>query len=68
MAAAAANDPEVQKVLANRELAEMLQDPVLRKKLEACGDPATLRRHMQDADFRSKVQKLKEAGLIQIQL
>merc|ERR1719487_2149242 len=66
-AAAAADDPDVKRVLANQELAAMLQDPALRAKLEACGDPATLRRHMQDADFRSKVQKLKEAGLIQIQ-
>merc|ERR1711871_1003633 len=66
-AAAAAEDPQVKQVLANQELAAMLQDPGLRAKLEACGDPGTLRRHMQDADFRAKVQKLKEAGLVQIQ-
>ena len=64
----AQRDPEVQKVLADQDIRQMLQDPKLQARLQSCGDPRVLRQNLQDPVFRAQVKKLKEAGLVQIQI
>lgn len=66
--ALADKDPEVSKVLADQEIRKMLQDPALQARLQACNDPRVLRENMADPVFRAQVKKLKDAGLIQIQV
>merc|ERR1711934_334833 len=66
--ALAEKDPEVSKVLADQDIRKMLQDSTLQAKLQACNDPRVLRENMADPVFRAQVKKLKEAGLIQIQM
>ena len=66
--ALADKDPEVSKVLADQDIRKMLQDPTLQARLQACNDPRVLRENMADPVFRAQVKKLKDAGLVQIQM
>lgn len=60
-------DEKVQKILANQELAGLLNDPEMHKVLQDCGNPGRLGYYMRDPQWGPKLRMMADAGLVQIQ-
>ena len=67
-AAAATNDPQVQRVLGNPELRAVLTDPRMKGVLNECSTKAgALQHYMRHPEFGPKLRMMAQAGLIQLQ-
>eukprot|EP00981_Chlorochromonas_danica_P004881 scaffold978_cov172-Ochromonas_danica.AAC.12 len=58
----------VKKILEDPELRDMLMDPDLQRILMECGDPRLFQQHMHNPTTARKLQRLKAAGLVQLQV
>lgn len=64
-------DPEQAKVntiLQDPELREILMDPGMQRVLMECSDPVKFRNHMLNKETARKLHKLKQAGLVQVEM
>ena len=64
----AAIDPDVQRVLADPEIVQLLQDTAVMAALAACRrDPRELQRLLVDPTMAKKLRKLAQAGLVRFE-
>jgi hypothetical protein len=62
-------DPDqetVNKILANREMAELLMDPNMQRVMQECGVPGRMQAYMQHPEYGPKLRKLINAGLLKV--
>ena len=62
-------DPEqeqVDKILADRELSDILMDPEMQRVMQECGLPGRMQTYMRHPDYGPNLRKLIEAGLLKI--
>ena len=57
---------KVQQILNDRELSTLLMDPAVQTLIQDCGDARKFQQHMRDPRSAAILQKLMNAGLVQI--
>lgn len=58
----------VEQILQDPELRDLLMDGNMQRVLMECGDPVKFRQHLADPVTARKLRKLKDAGLVQIEM
>ncbi|RYG99109.1 hypothetical protein EON65_50610 [archaeon] len=63
-----AEQAKVNAILQDPELRDILMDPGMQRVLMECSDPVKFRGHMQNKETARKLHKLKQAGLVQVEM
>jgi len=61
---AGTNQERAKEAMKDPEIAQIVNDPVMRSILEELNDPKKMQHHMQNAGVRAKIEKLVAAGVI----